>query len=168
MRYDATVGGRKEATSIEIEPSGPGYKVTVNGESHQVDAVILNRGGMSLLVDGKSYAATIQEKKDRLSVLVGNRIFDVAMIDERQAKLSRIASRFSSHGKQIIASPMPGKVVRVLVNLGDSVLEGQGLVVVEAMKMENELKSPKAGKVIELNAREGSAVDNNATLVVVE
>jgi len=56
----------------------------------------------------------------------------------------------------------------VLVNLGDSVLEGQGLVVVEAMKMENELKSPKAGKVIELNAREGSAVDNNATLVVVE
>ena len=168
MRYHATVGRRNEATSIEIEPSGPGFKVTVNGESHQVDAVILNRGGMSLLVDGKSYAATIQEKKDRLSVLVGNRIFDVAMIDERRGKLNRIATRLSSHGKQTIASPMPGKVVRVLVNLGDSVLEGQGLVVVEAMKMENELKSPKAGKVIELNAREGSAVDNNATLVVVE
>jgi biotin carboxyl carrier protein len=168
MRYDATVGGQKEATSIEIEPSGPGYKVTVNGESYQVNAVMLDPGGISLLVDGKSYAATIQEKKDRLSVLVRNRIFDVSIIDERRGKLNRIATRFSSQGKQIIASPMPGKVVRVLVNLGDSVLEGQGLVVVEAMKMENELKSPKAGKVIELNAREGSAVDNNAILVVVE
>jgi biotin carboxyl carrier protein len=168
MRYDATVGGQKEATSIEIEPSGPGYKVTVNGESYQVNAVMLEPGGMSLLVDGKSYAATIQEKKDRLSVLVRNRIFDVSIIDERRGKLNKIATRFSSQGKQIIASPMPGKVVRVLVSLGDSVLEGQGLVVVEAMKMENELKSPKAGKVIELNAREGSAVDNNAILVVVE
>jgi biotin carboxyl carrier protein len=142
--------------------------VTVNGESYQVNAVMLEPGGMSLLVDGKSYAATIQEKKDRLSVLVRNRIFDVSIIDERRGKLNKIATRFSSQGKQIIASPMPGKVVRVLVSLGDSVLEGQGLVVVEAMKMENELKSPKAGKVIELNAREGSAVDNNAILVVVE
>jgi biotin carboxyl carrier protein len=168
MRYDATVGGRDEATSIEIEPSGPGYKVTVKGESHQVDATTFDPDGISLLVDGRSYAATIQRKKDHLSVLVHNRVFEVSIIDERRGKLSRVATRFSSHGKQVIASPMPGKVVRVLVSLGDSVLEGQGLVVVEAMKMENELKSPKAGKVIELNAREGSAVDQNATLVVVE
>jgi biotin carboxyl carrier protein len=63
---------------------------------------------------------------------------------------------------------MPGKVVKVLVKLGDEVKEGQGLVVVEAMKMENELKSPKAGKVVELLAKEGSTVENNAKLVVVE
>ncbi|HYR54889.1 MAG TPA: acetyl-CoA carboxylase biotin carboxyl carrier protein subunit, partial [Myxococcaceae bacterium] len=86
MRYEATVGGRKEATSIEIEPSGPGYKVTVNGESHQVDAVTLDPGGMSLLVDGRSYAATIQEKKDHLSVLVQNRVFDVSIIDARRGE----------------------------------------------------------------------------------
>jgi biotin carboxyl carrier protein len=63
---------------------------------------------------------------------------------------------------------MPGKVVRVLVGLGDEVKENQGLVVVEAMKMENELKSPKAGKVVELLAQEGSAVEKNAKLLVVE
>jgi biotin carboxyl carrier protein len=63
---------------------------------------------------------------------------------------------------------MPGKVVKVLVKVGDEVKEGQGLVVVEAMKMENELKSPKAGKVVELPAKEGTAVEINAKLVVVE
>jgi biotin carboxyl carrier protein len=62
----------------------------------------------------------------------------------------------------------PGKIVKVLVALGDDVQEGQGLVVVEAMKMENELKSPKAGKVVELFAKEGATVENNAKLVVVE
>jgi biotin carboxyl carrier protein len=63
---------------------------------------------------------------------------------------------------------MPGKVVKVLVKVGDEVKEGQGLVVVEAMKMENELKSPKAGKVVEVLAKEGATVENNAKLVVVE
>jgi len=63
---------------------------------------------------------------------------------------------------------MGGKVARVLVEVGSAVEEGQGLVVIEAMKMENELKSPKAGTVVELNAREGSAVENNALLVVIE
>jgi biotin carboxyl carrier protein len=65
-------------------------------------------------------------------------------------------------------APMPGKIVHVLVRLGDQVQEGQALVVIEAMKMENELKSPKAGKVAEILAIEGSAVEKNAKLMVVE
>ncbi|HEY5675844.1 MAG TPA: biotin/lipoyl-containing protein, partial [Myxococcales bacterium] len=70
-------------------------------------------------------------------------------------------------GKQVISAPMPGKVVKVLVKVGDEVKDGQGLVVVEAMKMENELKSPKAGKVTELHAVEGAAVESGAKLAVV-
>nr|WP_306414357.1 biotin/lipoyl-containing protein [Corallococcus exiguus] len=78
------------------------------------------------------------------------------------------AGSFSVEGRQVILAPMPGKVVKVLVAVGEEVKEGQGLVVVEAMKMENELKSPKAGKVTEVFAKEGTAVENNAKLVVVE
>ena len=94
-----------------------------------------------------------------------NRV-DVA--DERRLRLRAAAAGFTAEGKQVINAPMPGKVVKVLVKLGDEVKEGQGLVVVEAMKMENELKSPKAGKVVELLAKEGTTVENNAKLVVVE
>nr|WP_305034252.1 DUF2118 domain-containing protein [Myxococcus sp. CA005] len=94
-----------------------------------------------------------------------NRI-DVA--DERRLRLRAANAAFSVEGKQLVTAPMPGKVVKVLVKVGDEVKEGQGLVVVEAMKMENELKSPKAGKVTELFAKEGTAVENNAKLVMVE
>jgi len=67
-----------------------------------------------------------------------------------------------------VNSPMPGKVVKVFVKVGDEVSEGQAVVVVEAMKMENELKAPKAGKVTEVTAREGTAVENGSKLVVIE
>ncbi len=78
------------------------------------------------------------------------------------------AAGFSVSGKVVVTAPMPGKVVRVLVTPGAQVAEGQGLVVVEAMKMENELKSPKAGTVIEVFAKEGSTVEANAKLLTVE
>jgi biotin carboxyl carrier protein len=88
--------------------------------------------------------------------------------DERRLRLRAAQGGFSAEGRQLISAPMPGKVVKVLVKVGDEVKEGQGLVVIEAMKMENELKSPKAGKVVELPAKEGTAVEINAKLVVVE
>ena len=86
----------------------------------------------------------------------------------RRRRRRAAAGGFSAEGRQVICAPMPGKIVKVLVKAGDEVQEGQGLVVVEAMKMENELKSPKAGKVVELTAKEGTTVENNAKLVVVE
>jgi biotin carboxyl carrier protein len=92
----------------------------------------------------------------------------VDVADERRLRLRAGTAGFSAEGKQLIVAPMPGKVVKVLVKVGDEVKQGQGLVVVEAMKMENELKSPKDGKVVELFAKEGTAVENNAKLVVVE
>ena len=82
--------------------------------------------------------------------------------------MRRAAGGFTVEGKQILASPMAGKVVKVLAKVGDEVRAGQGLVVVEAMKMENELKSPKSGKLVELSAVEGQAVEGGAKLAVVE
>jgi biotin carboxyl carrier protein len=169
MRYFAKLQGQKEAVPVDIEPlEGSRYRLTLNGQTHTVDALTLDHGAVSLLVDGDSYHVEFEENGDEVGVMVRGQVNRVDVADERRLRLRVAGAGFSVEGKQVITAPMPGKVVKVLVKVGDEVKEGQGLVVVEAMKMENELKSPKAGKVTELLAKEGTAVENNAKLVVVE
>jgi biotin carboxyl carrier protein len=169
MRYFAKLHGQKEAVPVDIEPAGENrFKLTHGGKTFLVDALTLDHGAVSMLVDGTSYSVEFDENGDEVQVLVRGQISRIDVADERRLRLRAGTAGFSVEGKQVISAPMPGKVVKVLVKLGDEVKEGQGLVVVEAMKMENELKSPKAGKVVELPAREGIAVEINAKLVVVE
>ena len=121
-----------------------------------------------MLVGSRSARCDIEPGQEgQLHVLVGENVFALELLDERRLRLRQAGGKFSLEGPQRIDAPMPGKVVRVLVKAGDEVQEGQGLIVVEAMKMENELKSPKAGKVTELHAVEGAAVESGAKLAVV-
>ena len=169
MRYLAQVRGDAEPTQVDVEPLAEGrYAVTLNGVRHQVDALPLSHGAVSLLIDGESFSVEFEEPGDEVAVLVRNQVVSIDVADERRLRLRAGASQFKAEGKQVVCAPMPGKVVKLLVKVGEEVKEGQGLVVVEAMKMENELKSPKAGKVVELLAKEGTTVENNAKLVVVE
>jgi biotin carboxyl carrier protein len=169
MRYFAKLQGQKEAVPVDIEPlGGTRYRLTLHEKTYTVDALTLDHGAVSMLVDGQSYHLEFEEAGDEVGVLVRGQVARVDVADERRLRLRAGSAGFSVEGRQVISAPMPGKVVKVLVKLGDEVKEGQGLVVVEAMKMENELKSPKGGKVVELLAREGTAVENNAKLVVVE
>ena len=134
----------------------------------EVDAVPLQGAAVSLIVGTRSYRCDIEPRKDgQLHVRVNQSVVPLEMLDERKLRLRRASGKFTLEGPQRIDAPMPGKVVRVLVKVGDEVQEGQGLLVVEAMKMENELKSPKAGKVTELHAVEGAAVESGAKLAVV-
>jgi biotin carboxyl carrier protein len=110
----------------------------------------------------------LDEKGDDVLVGVHSHVTRVDVANERQLRLRAGAASFRAEGKQLITAPMPGKVVKLLVKVGDGVKEGQGLVVVEAMKMENELKSPKAGQVTELYTQEGCTVEHNAKLLAVE
>jgi len=169
MRYFTKQQGQKEAVAVDLEPLGSDqYKITVGGTTYQVDALALEHGTLSMLVDGQSYNVEFEENGDEVGVLLRGQVNRIDVADERRLRLRAATAAFSVEGKQLVTAPMPGKVVKVLVQVGDEVKEGQGLVVVEAMKMENELKSPKAGKVTELFAKEGTAVENNARLVVVE
>jgi biotin carboxyl carrier protein len=169
MRYFAKLQGQKEAVPVDIEPAGENrFKLTHGGKTFIVDALTLEHGAVSMLVDGHSYGVEFDEQGDEVQVMVRGQVTRIDVADERRLRLRAGSAAFSVEGKQVIGAPMPGKVVKVLVKLGDEVKEGQGLVVIEAMKMENELKSPKAGKVVELHAREGTAVEINAKLVVVE
>ncbi|HVE83188.1 MAG TPA: biotin/lipoyl-containing protein [Myxococcales bacterium] len=169
MRYLAQVRGDQDPTPVDVEPlEGGRFAVTVNGARHEVDAIPLSHGAVGLLVDGESFSVEFEERGEEVAVLVRNQVTVVDVADERHLRLRAGAAQFKVEGRQVVCAPMPGKLVKVLVKVGDEVKEGQGLVVVEAMKMENELKSPKAGKVVELLVREGSAVENDARLVVVE
>ena len=168
-RYVTRVKGARDSVPVDIEDRGDGrYVLRLRGATHSVDARVLEHGAVSLLVDGRSYDVELDESGDEVQVLVGFELLTVDVADERALRLRAGAAGFSVSGKVLVTAPMPGKVVRVLVTPGTEVTEGQGLVVVEAMKMENELKSPKAGKVLEILCKEGQAVENGAKLAIVE
>ncbi len=114
-------------------------------------------------LDGRSYRVALGPNGE---VAVNGRVLDVEVFDPRDLRAGAAGS--GRGGRQEIAAPMPGKVVRVLVAAGDDVEEGQGLVVVEAMKMQNEMKSPKAGKVAEVRTRAEATVSAGEVLVVIE
>jgi biotin carboxyl carrier protein len=140
---------------------------TIEIDSGQLGSVLQVEAGVySVLVDGTSYEIRILPSPEGLTVSVAGRRFAVEVRDPRDASRNSRASIGS--GRQNVTAPMPGKVVRVLVEKGDQVDVGQGLVVVEAMKMQNELKAARPGRVIEIRAREGETVGAGGILVVLE
>ncbi|WP_242395713.1 acetyl-CoA carboxylase biotin carboxyl carrier protein subunit [Anaeromyxobacter oryzisoli] len=161
-------GGRREET-VEVTQQAPGlYEVRIGGRVHVVDAFKHDYGTLSLLVDAQSYTAMLDDRGAKVHVRVKSSVFPLEILDEKKLRMRRAPARFTAEGRQTITSPMPGRIVKVLVKAGDPVREGQGLVVVEAMKMENEMKSPKDGRVVELLVQEGQTVEGNARLCAVE
>jgi len=147
-------------------------QVAVDGRTIDIDPQQLasvkpvEPGVYSVLLNGASYEIRVIEIRDGLSAETGGRRFAVEVRDPRDRGVGSRASVGS--GRQNVAAPMPGKVVRVLVNVGDSAEAGQGLVVVEAMKMQNEMKATRPGRVIEIRASAGQTVGAGDTLVVLE
>jgi biotin carboxyl carrier protein len=139
--------------------------IRIDGEPVQPasgDIVETEPGVYSVLVDGASYEVRVND--DRITI--GEHRFHFAIDDPRQWKRSGGAA--GAHGRASIVAPMPGKVVRVLVAIDDSVVSGQGIVVVEAMKMQNELKAPRDGRVTAILVAEHDGVNAGAVLAVIE
>ena len=169
MHYVAIVGGVER--DIEIVEIGPErYRLTMDGRSFEVDAHAINETTLSLFLDDHAYNIESERTADGAqNLLVRGELVNVDVLDLRKVRLRRVQeSVVGAGGPAEITSPMPGKVVAVLVKEGQEVAEGQGLVVVEAMKMENELRAPRAGTVASLKAKEGAAVDGGAVLCIVE
>lgn len=135
----------------------------VDGRSVHVDARMLEPGVMSLVVQGRQYRCVL----DGDGVWVGNRRYGFAVDDPRSLQGRRGAGG-GAEGPRSVKAPMPGRVVRTLVAAGDEVAEGQGVVVIEAMKMQNELRSPKAGRVARVAVVAGDTVGSGDVLAVVE
>lgn len=124
-------------------------------------------GVYSILVDGASYEVRLESGSAGAGeVTVGNRRFAYEIEDPRQWK--RSSGSTGGQGRAQILAPMPGKIVRILVSIGAEVNAGDGIVVIEAMKMQNELKAPRAGRVAEINGKENDSVIAGAVLAVID
>jgi biotin carboxyl carrier protein len=169
VTFEIEIGGRSRAVSVE-RVSGGHFRVTVDGATHEVDAARSDEFGLSLLVDGGSsreIAVSRGAAPGELLVGIEGRTVGVT-VNGRRTRRSGGDLGGHGHGEAVIVAPMPGRVVRVLVAAGDAVEAKQGVVVVEAMKMENELRSPKAGRVKEVAVSVGASVEAGRVLVVVE
>ena len=185
MRYDVETAGRLRP--VTINRTGDSFAIRVDGRLHRVDAAPIDGHTLSLIVDssvaagpqdapdtrrsgpgpGSVYETTITpETGGRVVVLVGAVPVTVTL-NGRRARGKRGEAAAGS-GPLRIAAPMPGKVVRVLVKTGDAVHARQPVVVVEAMKMENELRAEREGAVAEIHVREGMSVEAGALLIVIK
>ena len=166
MRFEAIVGPANSSKKVEIEQLGEG-KFRINGIERTVDIHPLESGGYSLIFDdGSSYEVVVREEKKGFSVAIGAHLIPVRLHDPASQSPARAGVGIA--GDVVISSPMPGRVVAIKVEVGQEVVEGQGVVVVEAMKMENELHSPKTGKIKKIDVKVGQAVESGQDLLVIE
>jgi biotin carboxyl carrier protein len=162
--YDATLDGR--SLRAEVRAGGEGrYTVRLDGRAIEVDVRDAGPYTMSVIADGRAQEVAIERREGGYRVVLRGQVLDVALAEGAQGGA---APRRTAGGPSRVQAPMPGKLVRVLVSAGQDVGAGQGLVVMEAMKMENEIRAPRAGRVKEAPVREGQAVETGALLVLLE
>lgn len=170
MTFEVEINGRTRSVSVERTSVGH-YHLVIDGVAHQVDAVRVGPFGLSLILDhdsGQSREVQVAPASTpgEFLVTMDGRIV-TAGLDRRRTSRGGDGGA-DADGEQTIVAPMPGRVVRVLVKPGDEVAAKQGVVVVEAMKMENELRSPKAGRVKDVAVAPGTSVEAGRVLVVIE
>jgi biotin carboxyl carrier protein len=170
MKYQIQLEGLfgKKTHSVELERNINGWRVILDGQLVDADAVQISPYIFSILLNGQSHEIRITpESGGRLKLQTRTQEFSAEVLDPRSWS-GRRHGHVEAEGRQQIVAPMPGKIVRLLVKAGDRVEAGQGLLVVEAMKMQNEIRSPKSGIVERVLAKEGQPVTAGEVLAWVE
>jgi len=170
MKFEVQLSGPGGAIKrvVELERNASGWRVLLDGQALDADIVEVAPHTLSILLAGRSHEIRLFPAPDgTLQIHDGSRAFTAEVADPR-AWRGRRHGGAEAQGRQQISAPMPGKVIRVLVKAGDTVEAGQGLVVVEAMKMQNEIRSPKTGTVERILATEGQAVNAGEALLWVD
>jgi len=166
MTYDVNVDGKTHR--VELERGETTWLCNIDGQEIEVDAALTARDILSVLLDGKAYEIKRERSlQGELHMVIGSARYAVDVQDPRSLR-SRRAVAGAEAGPQKIKAPMPGKIVRILVSEKDEVKAGQGVIVMEAMKMQNEMKSPKDGVVQKIMTAEGSTVNAGDALAIVE
>jgi biotin carboxyl carrier protein len=164
MKYEVEIYGRQ--VSIELEQRNGRVEARVGACDYDLEVASPEEGVYTFLAGDRVYEANVWAlEPNLLRVKIGGRLFSTRIIDRKHR---RSTIEHGVEGRQNLVAPMPGKVVRVLLAAGDEVTLGQGVVVVEAMKMQNEIKSPKSGHIVEVRVVEGATVNANQVLAVVE
>lgn len=168
MKYFALLD--EQNFEIDVEEKEGRLWVQLNGQPRDVDFIRLgDTDDYSLLVNNMSYQLTIEENRGEYSVHLGGKSYRITVEGERERRLWGVVKEEDRRvGAEMVRAPMPGLVVEVEVKEGDTVAKGAGLVIIEAMKMENELKSPIDGVIKEVRVRKGATVEREQLLVVIE
>ena len=161
MHFSAEVAGRRVRVEVHVEKGR--HVVTVDGRRLDLDVSHTGPSFLSVHVDSRSYDVGLEKTAAGFMVRLRGVAVPVTL-----AEGAVVVSAKAGRGAARVVSPMPGKIVRVLVTPGQTVEPGAALVVVEAMKMENELRATRAGTVVRVHARDGQAVDGGALLVELE
>jgi biotin carboxyl carrier protein len=165
MIYEVVIEGAEHR--IEVERREAAWVCRIDGREWMVDAVRVGADTLSLLVAGRSYEIRRERRGAETQIWIGGRRFRAEVRDLRSLRGRRTGDR-SSEGPAKMLAAMPGKVLRILRSVDESVEAGQGILVVEAMKMQNELKSPKSGRVQKILVAEGAIVNAGDVLAIVE
>lgn len=167
MKYLA-VRGEKSFT-VDVEEQEGHMRVEIDGAVMRIDAVPVDGDAtFSLLVDGRSHTATLLDFSETCSVMIDGTAYEFEVEEEAMARLRREVKRKHHAGGEQIKAPMPGRIIAIEVAAGDVLEAGQGAVIIEAMKMENELRTHLGGRVKEVRAKVGDAVNKGDVLVVLE
>lgn len=165
MRFVAELEGRSH--SIEVKEAELGLRVQVGEEVWDVDPREPGQGVYSILIGGTSYVADVTDEDGWFVVDVDGERYRIRIEEETRHIIRTRGGGVAPAGGQVLTAPMPGKVVHVAVHEGQTVKVGDGLVVIEAMKMENEFKASVGGTVREVRAQVGQAVNSGDVLVVI-
>jgi biotin carboxyl carrier protein len=164
MKYTTIVNN--QSYEIEVLPDG---RVKVNGAEREVDFRTMgNTEIYSLIIDNRSFEAVVEWRDGQYNVLMNGDRYEIKVLDERAQRLAKaMGSGADPTGEVVIRSPMPGLIVAVPVETGQTVKRGQTVVILESMKMENELKAPREGLVTRVEVRKGDSVEQNKALITI-
>jgi biotin carboxyl carrier protein len=166
MKIELEIDGR--TIDAEFVAADGSAKLIYDGAEHEALVSEPEPGLFTVIIDGRVYGCAIERSTDGTTeVLVNGQRIPVAVRDRKSLRGGPGAGA-DAGGRVNLSSPMPGKVVRVMLNAGDDVAANQGVLVVEAMKMQNEVQSPKQGKVVEIKVAEGQTINAGQTLAVIE
>ncbi len=166
MKYEVTIDGQTRDVEVELTPDGKA-SVQLDGKPVQADITRIP-GGVSVRIQGSMFDVMLGGKPDAISAAAGPYRTEVSVVSERSKALKRRKGAGAGAGGKNVMSPMPGRVVKLLVQLGDEVTPGQPVVIIEAMKMENDLRAGEAGKVASIHCKIGDSVESGALLVTIE
>lgn len=164
MKYVTTILGREYIVDIIDD-----HHVSVDGETYQVDFMpVGDQPVYSLVVNGKSVDAHVYPNEDTWQVIFLGALYTASVEDEREKRLrAALAGRVAEHEDFHLKAPMPGMVISIPVRDGQSIKKGEVLLVLESMKMQNELRSPRDGKVVRVRVKSGDRVEQKETMLSV-
>lgn len=167
MKYTAILNGKER--EIELTQLNENlYRVTIDGKDHEVDARYCASDWLNMLWNNESCDISFTQEDDTVELNFWNQQFEIEVLDERKMRMRKVRTALDLSGPELIQTSMPGKVVKILVKEGQRVKAGTGIIIIEAMKMENEIKCRNDGKIKHIRVKPGQAVEAAVPLIEIE